>query len=497
MTEPGAAGRPAPHPPRPPGSWPTSPPPAPPGSARSARRAASRTTGCPSTWPGSTAAGRLGHPARGVYVPGGDPAPHPPAPPARRRRRRPPPAQPGRLPARPRHRPDLRPHRHHQLRRLPGHRHHRPDAVQDAPRHRPQTRRPRTDPGVAAPRPPALPHRGDGGGLMTPQPDPALAGLAAALAAARGAGGDSAGRLGVTLTFLRDQSAAMSWVPSAPPPPLTAWITASAAGYLLGRPGPAGAAPQPGGLGWPQPKSPTDTPGGDRTPRHPRDKMGVGNDPGPALETPGQPGVLTPTRRRPVDQSATPAAKRCTGPDCGQVKPLAEFHRATHMPDGHMGRCRECVSTYDRNRREAARAAVFDYYGRACACCDAADDLTIDHVNGGGAEHRLALFGSSTAGGVRFWRWLMPRDSRPATRRCASRATAARARAGVPDRPLSATRHEAVPRPVRPGKGPGSVPPPQWPVPGLRDQNPGGPPGTPTTGAPQFVRPPGHTDGND
>jgi hypothetical protein len=44
----------------------------------------------------------------------------------------------------------------------------------------------------------------------------------------------------------------------------------------------------------------------------------------------------------------------------------------------------------DRAARERARIrdAVFGHYGRACTCCGATEDLTIDHANGGGGEER-------------------------------------------------------------------------------------------------------------
>jgi hypothetical protein len=69
----------------------------------------------------------------------------------------------------------------------------------------------------------------------------------------------------------------------------------------------------------------------------------------------------------------------------------------------------------------AVSAAVFGHYGRACTCCGATDDLTIDHVNGGGQAHRVELFGSNRAGS-RFWRWLIaqgfPEGYRTMCRRC-------------------------------------------------------------------------------
>lgn len=55
-------------------------------------------------------------------------------------------------------------------------------------------------------------------------------------------------------------------------------------------------------------------------------------------------------------------------------------------------------------RYAAARVAVFGHYGIACACCGVAEELTIDHVDGGGAEHRHRL---RTHAGVRFYAWLI------------------------------------------------------------------------------------------
>jgi 5-methylcytosine-specific restriction endonuclease McrA len=56
-------------------------------------------------------------------------------------------------------------------------------------------------------------------------------------------------------------------------------------------------------------------------------------------------------------------------------------------------------------QRAADRTAVFDHYGWFCACCGATDDLTIDHVNGDGTQHRAETrMGRGTAG---TYRWLI------------------------------------------------------------------------------------------
>ncbi len=132
-----------------------------------------------------------------------------------------------------------------------------------------------------------------------------------------------------------------------------------------------------------------------------------------------------------------PVTKRCR--ECGQVKPLDEFHSRVSAPDGHRSDCRDCrtsqerqryqanreaklsyqrqyyeanteaVQGYQRRYRDASRAAVFSHYGRVCACCGTADDLTIDHVNGDGARHRQALYGDSQqgTGADHFYVWLI------------------------------------------------------------------------------------------
>lgn len=111
------------------------------------------------------------------------------------------------------------------------------------------------------------------------------------------------------------------------------------------------------------------------------------------------------------DPVIPPWAKRCTGPDCGQVKPLAAFNRHAGTRDGREDRCRDCRSAAKRARRAADRAAVLAHYGQVCACpgCGATDDLTIDHVNGGGEAHRAAL-GVRSSG---FYAWLIGKGFPP------------------------------------------------------------------------------------
>jgi hypothetical protein len=50
------------------------------------------------------------------------------------------------------------------------------------------------------------------------------------------------------------------------------------------------------------------------------------------------------------------------------------------------------------------RDQVFGHYGTVCACCGTTENLTIDHVNGGGTKHREELGG---IGGIQFYVWLI------------------------------------------------------------------------------------------
>lgn len=162
--------------------------------------------------------------------------------------------------------------------------------------------------------------------------------------------------------------------------------------------------------------------------------------------------------------------KRCG--KCGEVKPLDEFHRDARAKDGRRNDCKVCNRsrarsygnahreerrqrsaqwradnseyvrqrrrekyvanpevTKERNRvryetnrelyrernrqyRKEVRDQVFEHYGRGCVCCGATDNLTIDHVDGGGTAHRLEVLGfaqGKVAGWV-FYRWLIKND---------------------------------------------------------------------------------------
>jgi hypothetical protein len=54
-------------------------------------------------------------------------------------------------------------------------------------------------------------------------------------------------------------------------------------------------------------------------------------------------------------------------------------------------------------RHARRRKAILDHYGSACACCGATENLTVDHINGGGNKHRAQL-GEGSYG---LYRWLV------------------------------------------------------------------------------------------
>lgn len=49
------------------------------------------------------------------------------------------------------------------------------------------------------------------------------------------------------------------------------------------------------------------------------------------------------------------------------------------------------------------KKAVFDHYGRKCQCCGSYEVPTIDHIDGGGKEHRAEI------GGL-LYKWLVEND---------------------------------------------------------------------------------------
>jgi len=94
---------------------------------------------------------------------------------------------------------------------------------------------------------------------------------------------------------------------------------------------------------------------------------------------------------------------------CKEVKPLSEFYCNRSKKDGHQERCKRCQRDYfkqpkakkqRRVRHHTDRQLVLNLLGHCCALCGCEEErwLTIDHVTGGGKEHRKER---STAGTYR------------------------------------------------------------------------------------------------
>lgn len=58
--------------------------------------------------------------------------------------------------------------------------------------------------------------------------------------------------------------------------------------------------------------------------------------------------------------------------------------------------------------RQRLRLELVNAYGGRCACCGETtpEFLTVDHIDGNGAEHRRQLGVAKTFGGIPFYRWL-------------------------------------------------------------------------------------------
>ena len=61
-----------------------------------------------------------------------------------------------------------------------------------------------------------------------------------------------------------------------------------------------------------------------------------------------------------------------------------------------MHKCNDCANEYNRAAKAQVKLEVFMHYGKGkCACCGEEDlrFLTMDHILGGGGQHRRASSG--------------------------------------------------------------------------------------------------------
>ena len=111
---------------------------------------------------------------------------------------------------------------------------------------------------------------------------------------------------------------------------------------------------------------------------------------------------------------------------CKLTKPYSDFHKNSNKKIGIHGYCKSCYSEYHKENyrknqdkirervkknRQKIRRQVIGYYSKntfACACCgeDIFEFLSIDHVFGGGNQHRKQLRNCN----LTLYRWLRDND---------------------------------------------------------------------------------------
>ncbi len=74
---------------------------------------------------------------------------------------------------------------------------------------------------------------------------------------------------------------------------------------------------------------------------------------------------------------------------CGETKPRSEFYL---RKDGRLqsGHCKKCTIKRMVEKERQTRIDVINHYGGKCDCCgeDNIEFLSLDHINGGGNQHR-------------------------------------------------------------------------------------------------------------
>ena len=110
------------------------------------------------------------------------------------------------------------------------------------------------------------------------------------------------------------------------------------------------------------------------------------------------------------EQESVPC-RRCgaeAGQQCTRASGTISFRPHAERADdtGVPSPGREKQRARDQRKRARARERVFAHYGEVCACCGTAENLTIDHIDGSGGEHRMELFGTEKPG-RQFYIWLI------------------------------------------------------------------------------------------
>lgn len=104
---------------------------------------------------------------------------------------------------------------------------------------------------------------------------------------------------------------------------------------------------------------------------------------------------------------------------CKEDLPITEFTKDSARKDGLRYQCRKCIRAYNQNNRvwarpyyqqyrdthkeetrartkksrKTLRTTILELLGNVCACCGDTtyEFLAVDHINGGGNQHRKSL----------------------------------------------------------------------------------------------------------
>ncbi|GAG27721.1 unnamed protein product, partial [marine sediment metagenome] len=113
---------------------------------------------------------------------------------------------------------------------------------------------------------------------------------------------------------------------------------------------------------------------------------------------------------------------------CKRELPVAEFYKHRKYDDGLQVYCKKCnnevnrksyrkhCTAYRATRRAycaSLRRDALQAYGNKCACCGEEQELflSIDHIDGGGTQHRKEISGGK--GGHHFYLWLKEEEYPP------------------------------------------------------------------------------------
>lgn len=81
---------------------------------------------------------------------------------------------------------------------------------------------------------------------------------------------------------------------------------------------------------------------------------------------------------------------------CSRSKPVKEFYRNKLTKDGYAIYCKLCANDVNAQTTQRMRLRVLQALGDRCVGCGIDDQrvLTIDHIHGGGTQHRKRAKGA-------------------------------------------------------------------------------------------------------